>query len=92
MAGEEAELIRKIESALMSRYGNVSPESMRKLFDAYDGNRDGRIEKEELKKLLYDVDIGNGVTRGAWANGIIDKLDKNGDRAISWEEFQAVVR
>jgi Ca2+-binding EF-hand superfamily protein len=90
MAGEQEQLVASIETALKSRYGDASLESMKKLFDSYDANKDGKIDKDELTKLLKDVDIGNTFTRGAWAKGIIDKLDTNGDKAISWEEFQVV--
>ncbi len=90
MAGEQEQLVTSIEAALKSKYGDASLDSMRKLFDSYDANKDGKIDKDELSKLLKDVDIGNSFTRGTWVKGIIEKLDKNGDKAISWEEFQAV--
>lgn len=90
MASEQEQLVTSIEKALHSKYGDASPASMRKLFDSYDTNGDGKIDKDELKKLLSDVDIGNSFTRGAWVKGIIDKLDANGDKAIAWDEFQAV--
>lgn len=90
MAGEQEQLVASIEAALKSKYGDTSPASMRKFFDSYDANKDGKIDKDELMKLLKDVDIGNSFTRGAWAKGIIEKLDTNADKAISWDEFQAV--
>jgi Ca2+-binding EF-hand superfamily protein len=52
---------------------------------------DGKISKDELKRLLADAGVGNVITRGAWADGIIRKLDTNGDRCISWQEFQVMV-
>ena len=63
---------------------------MRKLFERYDTNGDGKIDKQELGQLLKDVDVGNSFTRGAWVRGIIDKVDTNADKAISWDEFQTV--
>ncbi len=90
MAGEQEELVASIEAALQSKYGDSSSASMRKFFDSYDANKDGKIDKDELSKLLKDVDIGNSFTRGAWVKGIIEKLDTDADKAISWEEFQAV--
>jgi len=90
MASEQEQLVASIESALKSKYGDASLASMRKLFDSYDTNKDGKIDKDELSKLLKDVDIGNSFTRGAWVKGIIEKLDKDSDKAISWDEFQAV--
>ncbi len=90
MAGEQEQLVASIESALQTRYGDTSLASMRKLFDSYDTNKDGKIDKDELIKLLKDVGIGNSLTRGKWAKGIIDKLDTDADKAISWDEFQLV--
>lgn len=90
MAGEQEQLVKSIEAALKSRYGDASLASMRKLFDSYDANGDGKIDKDELSRLLKDVDIGNSFTRGAWVKGIIEKLDTNADKAIAWDEFQAV--
>jgi Ca2+-binding EF-hand superfamily protein len=90
MASEQEQLVASIESALKSKYGDASLVSMRKLFDSYDANKDGKIDKDELSKLLKDVDIGNSFTRGAWVKGIIEKLDADADKSISWDEFQAV--
>ncbi|WP_020472618.1 EF-hand domain-containing protein [Zavarzinella formosa] len=59
-------------------------------FNDYDTDRNGVLDKEELKRLLMDAGIGTGLTRWLWANGIIAELDKDGDNAISWEEFLAV--
>ena len=46
----------------------------------------------ELKKLLKDAGIGNGFTRGAWADGIMKELDKDNNKGISWAEFQSGLR
>ncbi len=90
MANEQQQLVDAIGTHLQKSYGDRSSASMRKLFDRYDVDNDGKITKSELTQLLKDVDIGNSLTRGAWVRGIIDKLDTNADRAITWEEFQAV--
>lgn len=92
MANEQQQLVDSIGSYLQQNFGDRSPDSMRKLFDRYDVDRDGKITKSELEKLLKDVDIGNAFTRGAWVRGILDKLDTNADKAISWMEFQTVVQ
>jgi hypothetical protein len=31
--------------------------------------------------------VGNVFTRSAWAGGIMDELDKDGDACISWAEL-----
>jgi Ca2+-binding EF-hand superfamily protein len=90
MATEQEQLVAGISGYLDKNYGDRSPAAMRKLFDRYDVDHDGKISKHELKQLLEDVDVGNTFTRGAWVRGIIDKVDTNKDKAISWEEFQAV--
>jgi Ca2+-binding EF-hand superfamily protein len=87
---EQEQLVAAIATYLDQTFGDRSPAAMRKLFDRYDGDHDGKIDKQELGRLLKDVDIGNSFTRGAWVRGIIDKLDANSDKAISWDEFQAV--
>lgn len=91
MATEQEQLVTGIGNYLQQTYGDRSPAAMRKLFDRYDANRDGKIDKQELTQLLKDVDIGNTLTRGAWVRGIISRLDINGDQAISWDEFSTVV-
>lgn len=91
MASEQEQLVTGIETYLRTTYGDTSAASRRKLFDNYDADGDGNIDKAELGKLLKDVDIGNTFTRGAWVRGIIDKLDANADGVISWDEFDAAV-
>jgi Ca2+-binding EF-hand superfamily protein len=87
---EQQQLVSAIGTYLDKNYGDHSSASMRKLFDRYDKDGDGKIDKNELGQLLKDVDIGNTFTRGAWVRGIIDKIDTNADRTISWDEFQSV--
>lgn len=90
MATEQEQLIDGITTYLDQNYGDRSPVAMRKLFDRYDVDHDGKISKQELGRLLQDIDIGNTFTRGVWVRGILDKVDTNADKAISWDEFQTV--
>jgi len=55
-------------------------------------NSDNTINREELLWALKQAGIGNWITRGAWADGIIESLDKGGDRKINEREFNAVFR
>jgi Ca2+-binding EF-hand superfamily protein len=89
--GAQEELVAAIQNYLQQNFGDTSEASMKKLFGQYDKDGDGRIDKPELTKLLADIDIGNRLTRGTWAKGIIDRLDANLDSTISWEEFRDVV-
>jgi Ca2+-binding EF-hand superfamily protein len=92
MATEQEQLVAGIGNYLQQNFGDKSNASMRKLFDRYDDDHDGKIDKQELGRLLKDIDIGNTFTRGAWVRGILDKVDTNTDQAISWDEFETVVR
>jgi hypothetical protein len=80
------ELKAKVKGLVTSKFGG----DYKKGFAHYDGNADGGLDKDELKNLLSDAGVGNGLTRGAWASGIIKKLDKNGDKMVQWTEFDAV--
>jgi hypothetical protein len=82
----EAELKAKVGKLCDARFGG----DYKKAFAHYDGDHDGLISKDELSELLSDAGVGNRITRGAWASGIIKKLDKNADEKISWAEFDAV--
>jgi Ca2+-binding EF-hand superfamily protein len=80
------ELEEKVTALVKSRFGG----DYRAAFGHYDADGDGAISKAELKALLKDAGIGSGLTRWAWAEGVIDELDADGDGHISWAEFDAV--
>ena len=83
---QKRELEEKLRVLVTTRFGG----NYRAAFGHYDVNQDGSISKDELKMLLSDAGVGSGLTRWAWANGIIEELDKSGDGQISWEEFTKV--
>lgn len=82
------ELKAKVSALVNQKYGG----DWTRAFDHYASGdiKDGKVNRDELKALLADAGVGNGLTRGAWASGIIDKLDGDGDGKIGWEEFQKV--
>jgi len=80
------ELKRKVSALVSNQYGG----NYKQAFDRYDGDHDGNMTKEEIKKLLSDAGVGNFATRGAWADGILAKLDLNKDSGVSWAEFESV--
>jgi Ca2+-binding EF-hand superfamily protein len=89
---EQDELVAKIQRLLQKKYGDTSVESMRKLFDEYDRDKDQKINADELERLLKDADVGNGLTRGAWVKGVIGALDQDADKKIDWSEFTAAIK
>jgi Ca2+-binding EF-hand superfamily protein len=84
---QKRELEEKLLALVAARFGG----DRRAAFSYYDADRDERINKDELKGMLVDAGVGNGLTRWAWAKGIIDELDKSGDGTISWDEFAAAL-
>jgi hypothetical protein len=50
------------------------------------------VERKELLELLEDAGIGNWLTRGVWADGIIDELDSSKDEKISEEELRKAMK
>ncbi len=92
MAASEAqknELRDKVSKLVKDRFGG----DYHKAFAHYDSDvKDGRISRRELTKLLGDAGVGNWLTRGAWATGIIAELDTDGDGSISEAEFEVALK
>ncbi|HVK10522.1 MAG TPA: EF-hand domain-containing protein [Gemmataceae bacterium] len=85
-AEQKRELDEKVTALVRTRFGA----DYRAAFTHYDADGNGTIDKDELKALLSDAGIGSGLTRWAWASGIIEAVDTDGDGGISWAEFEAV--
>jgi len=86
---QKRELTDKVTTLINDRFGG----DYHKAFEHYDSDkRDGKINKAELGELLKDAGIGNWLTRGAWADGIIAALDADKDGTISGPEFEAVLK
>lgn len=84
----EKELKTKVGALVTNKFGG----DFKKAFDHYDADKDGKVTKDELVKLLSDAGVGNGLTRGVWASKIIEKLDRNDNTSIEWGEFESVFR
>lgn len=82
------ELKEKVSAMVTKRFGG----DYRRAFEHYDQDRDGGVDKASLTRLLADAGVGNGITRGAWANGVLAKLDRSGDEKIQWSEFEQVIK
>ena len=81
---DQVELVTKIKALINDQFGG----NARAAFDAFAGP-DGLLDPDELKDVLAQAGIGNFATRGFWVDGVISRLDKDGDARISWPEFQA---
>jgi len=82
---QKRELKEKISELIATRYSGDAPAAFRDYADAV-----GLIDRTNLRKLLADAEIGNTFTRGAWADGILEAVDTDRDRKISWDEFKIV--
>jgi Ca2+-binding EF-hand superfamily protein len=85
------ELVRKVSDLVMRKHGG----DYRQAFDHYAAKRSGSsgaVDRQELIDLLKDADIGNRVTHGMWADGIMKELDTDKDGKISWREFESIIR
>lgn len=84
---QKQELTDKVRQLIEGRFSG----DYHKAFAHYDASGDGRIDRTELGRLLEEAGIGNWLTRGAWAGGIIAALDADKDGTISGPEFDSVL-
>jgi hypothetical protein len=79
MANEKQieELKQKVSEVVSNKFGG----DWYKAFTQYAAKNGSAtvVDKEDLKALLADADVGSWMTRGAWADGIMKELDKGGD-------------
>ena len=71
-------------TTLQSR--ELSEKTLREIFDYYDYSKNGYIEAMDIKELFENTDITDKQI-----HDILDEVDKNGDRKISFEEFVAIL-
>lgn len=83
---KKQEIDDKVTALVHGRFGG----DYKAAFAHYDADGNGVIDKDELKALLSDAGIGSGLTRWAWAKGIMGEVDTDKDGCISWAEFEAV--
>ena len=90
MGAEEEELKTKIRQLVKEKFEG----DYRKGFDHYDkvDGLDSKIGSSALERLLTDADVGNWLTRGLWVDGVLKALDKDKDGAISWDEFESILK
>jgi Ca2+-binding EF-hand superfamily protein len=91
MSREQEELVAKVKELMQRKYGSTDQNALRKLFDEYDRNGDGKIDKRELQSMLADAGVGSSLTRGMWVKGVVRAIDQNDDEVIDWAELSKVI-
>jgi hypothetical protein len=61
----------------------------RAAFGHYNAVANVAIRKGVRKALPKDVGVGSGLTRWAWADGLIHELDADVDGHVSWDQFKS---
>lgn len=89
---DKQELVTKVTKLVNTKFEGDFHRAFLWYDKSIDQRPDGKLNKDELKRLLEDADVGNGFTRGVWAKEIIKAMDTDKDGAISWEEFQAMLK
>ncbi|MBI2519796.1 MAG: hypothetical protein HYV97_05255 [Bdellovibrio sp.] len=64
-----AEATSKLKSFLGRSTGEAA---LDKMLNKSDEDGDGKVNNSELKDFLAFIGLGNGITRGHWAQGILD--------------------
>jgi RNA polymerase sigma-70 factor (ECF subfamily) len=85
---DRKELVRKVDNLVTSRFSG----DYKAAFEFYDKDRKGSLDEDELTECLSDAHVGNMFTVRAWARGVNQEVDKNGDNRISQDEFDSVVK
>ena len=83
--GTKENILRKIRILITNQFD--SPEEAFKFFDS---DKDGRLRKSEIKKMLRSAEV-NGFLRGIVANELLKGYDKSSDDTINWEEFKVAI-
>lgn len=83
MDAQANEVITKVQALVKEKYlGDYT-----KAFTAYDLDRNGKLGHRDVSKLLEDAGVGNWLTRGTWASGVIAELDLDHDGAVTIPEL-----
>lgn len=68
---------------------DIMETAARKVFARYDLDGDGRVTADEYRKVIADLE-GSEISE-AEAQQLIDSIDTDGDRQMSFEEFWAAM-
>lgn len=83
--GAKETILEKIRILITNQFD--TPEEA---FHFFDADKDGRLKKTELKKLLKEAEI-SGFLTGVVANELLKGYDKTKDDTINWEEFKVAI-
>ncbi|MBO3676511.1 EF-hand domain-containing protein [Streptomyces sp. NEAU-YJ-81] len=68
---------------------DIMETAARTVFERYDLDGDGLVTADEFRQVVAELE-GQEITAAA-AQALIDSLDTNGDRQMSFEEFWAAM-
>lgn len=83
--GAKENILRDIHVLISTKF--KSPEDA---FAAFDKDKDGSLNKDEIKDLLKEAGV-NSFLRGLVAGEMIKGYDKSGDDKINKEEFKVAI-
>jgi len=83
--GAKEDILKDIHSLITKKFN--SPEEA---FTFFDKDKDGALNKDEIKDLLKSAGVG-GLIRGIVAGEMIKGYDKSGDNTIHKEEFKVAI-
>ncbi|TXD54177.1 MULTISPECIES: EF-hand domain-containing protein [unclassified Polaribacter] len=83
--GAKESLLKDIHTLITTKF--KSPEEA---FLAFDKDKDGSLNKDEIKELLKEAGI-NSFLRGLVAGEMIKGYDKSGDEKMNKEEFKVAI-
>jgi len=83
--GAKEKILGQIHGLISGKYATPT-----EAFNFFDKDKDGRLNKDEIKDLLKDADI-NTFLRGMVAGELIKGYDKTGDDSINLEEFKIAI-
>lgn len=81
------EMGRKVDQLVRDRFGG----DYQRAFQHYSGGA-REVSREGVMRMLNDAGVGNGLSRGFYADGVMDAFDTNRNRGVSWGEFQNGLR
>lgn len=83
MDAQSQEVIQKVQVLVKTKFNG----DFMFAFKAYDLDHNGKLGHKDVSKLLEDAGVGNWLTRGVWASGVISELDLDDDGTVSIPEL-----